>query len=114
MGRKVAESCHILSSHYISAVSMFSFPKRENIPEKRYPFQCDFYVKSQDMFIEVNGNWTHGDHPFDSNNEDDLKTLKEWEEKAKTSKYYQNAIYTWTDLDVRKQNFAKENNLNYP
>ena len=40
MGRKVAESCHILSSHYISAVSMFSFPKRENIPEKRYPFHC--------------------------------------------------------------------------
>ena len=40
MGRKVAESCHILSSHYTSAVSMFSFPKRENTPEKRYPFHC--------------------------------------------------------------------------
>ena len=22
-------------------------------------------------------------------------------------------IYTWTDLDVRKRNIAKENNLNY-
>ena len=22
-------------------------------------------------------------------------------------------IYTWTDLDVRKQQIAKENNLNY-
>lgn len=40
MGRMVAESCHISSSHYTPAVSMFSFPKRENILEKRYPSHC--------------------------------------------------------------------------
>lgn len=32
---------------------------------------------------------------------------------AKTSNYYKNAIYTWTDLDVRKVKIAKENNLNF-
>lgn len=26
--------------------------------------------------------------------------------------YYANAIYVWTDLDVRKHKIAKENNLN--
>lgn len=36
-----------------------------------------------------------------------------WKEKAKTSKYYENAIYTWTIRDVNKYNCAKQNNLNY-
>ena len=27
--------------------------------------------------------------------------------------YYNNAIYTWTNLDIRKYNIAKENRLNY-
>ena len=81
--------------------------------EEKYPFKCDFYIKSIDTYIEVNGNWTHGSHPFDRNNEEDIKKLKEWIEKSKRSKYYKNAIYTWTDLDVRKLNIAMQNKLNY-
>lgn len=81
--------------------------------DDRYPYACDFYIKSLDLFIELNLTWTHGEHPFDPNNEDDLNKLSRWKEKAKTSDYYKNAVYTWTDLDVRKQNIAKENNLNY-
>lgn len=81
--------------------------------DDRYPFICDFYIPSEDLFIEYNGTWTHGGHPFDENNLDDIFTLEQWQEKAKTSQYYQNAIYTWTVLDVRKQKIAKENHLNY-
>ena len=81
--------------------------------DDRYPFRCDFYIKSEDLFIEVHGNWTHNNHPFDPTNEDDIKQLNEWKEKAKKSKYYGNAIYTWTNLDVRKVQIAKQNNLNY-
>lgn len=81
--------------------------------DERYPFACDFYIPSEDLFIEYNKTWTHGGHPFDEMNLDDIYKLETWEEKAKTSKYYQNAIYTWTDLDVRKQKIAKENKLNY-
>ena len=81
--------------------------------DKRYPFACDFYIPSEDLFIEYNGTWTHGGHPFDETNLDDVHQLDIWKEKAKTSKYYRNAIYTWTKLDVRKQQIAKENNLNY-
>ena len=47
------------------------------------------------------------------NNLDDIYKFEQWQEKAETSAYYKNAIYTWTDLDVRKQKCAKENNLNY-
>ena len=85
-----------------------------------YPFVCDFYIKSEKLYIEYQGNWTHGKHPFDETNPDDLKTLQLWKDKSmevnfkgKQKKYYLNAIYTWTDLDVRKRTIAKQNNLNF-
>ena len=81
--------------------------------DSRYPFACDFYIPSEDLFIEFNRTWTHGGHPFDETNPDDISKLEMWEETAKTSNYYKQAIYTWTNLDVRKQKIAKENNLNY-
>lgn len=83
------------------------------LDKARYPFQCDFYIKSIDKFIELHKNWTHGGQPFDPNNSDCIKKLDIWKEKAKTSDYYKNAIYTWTDLDVRKREIAKKNNLNF-
>ena len=79
----------------------------------RYPFYCDFYIVEDDLFIELNAHWTHGGKPFDPNNEECIKQLNEWKEKAKTSQFYQNAIQTWTVRDVEKQRVAKENNLNY-
>lgn len=86
---------------------------RQYFDKERYPYKCDFYIKSEDKFIEVHGNWTHGGRPFDSNDEDCQKQLAIWKEKAKTSKYYQNAIYTWTVLDVKKTEIARKNNLNF-
>ena len=81
--------------------------------EKRYPFRCDFYIVEDDLFIELNNHWTHGEHPFDKNNPKDLQKLAEWQEKAKTSKFYQKAIEVWTIRDPLKIKIAKENNLNY-
>lgn len=34
----------------------------------RYPFNCDFYIKSEDLFIELNLFPTHGEEPFDQTN----------------------------------------------
>ena len=81
--------------------------------DTRYPFNCDFYVVEKDLFIELNAHWTRGGQPYDPDNPECQKQLLEWQEKAKTSKYYQNAIYVWTDLDVRKRKIAEENKLNY-
>lgn len=81
--------------------------------DERYPFKCDFYIIPEDLFIELHANWTHGKHPFDKNNPEDIEVLKIWKEKSKEHPYYSNAIYTWTDLDVRKAETAKLNNLNY-
>lgn len=90
------------------------FPENDIIrqyKEERYPFCCDFYIKSLDLFIEIQGTWSHGPHPFDKENPDDIKLLEEWKEKSKKSKYYEKAVIGWTIKDVEKRNKAKENNL---
>lgn len=78
----------------------------------RYSFQCDFYVKSLDLFIELNAHWSHGTHWFGSNNNDE-NTLSVWKDKAKASHYYRAAIETWTVRDVKKRQMAIDNHLNY-
>lgn len=78
----------------------------------RYSFLCDFYVKSLDLFIELNAHWSHGMHWFGSDNNDE-NTLSVWENKAKASHYYRAAIETWTIRDVKKRQMAIDNHLNY-
>ena len=77
-----------------------------------YPFACDFYIISEDLYIEYNGIWTHGHTPYIGSEENQIQ-LDDWKQKAITSKFYQNAIITWTVSDVKKRNTAKENKLNY-
>lgn len=79
--------------------------------DSRYSFACDFYIKSRDMFIELNAHWTHGHHWFDKTK--DSVTLDSWLEKSQDSEFYKNAVYVWTEHDLKKRETAKENNLNY-
>ena len=81
--------------------------------EERYPFACDFYIKSLDLFIELNLNWTHGGHKFNVNDEQDKQKLILWQEKAKSSDFYKKAIDVWTRLDPEKFAYAEKNHLNY-
>lgn len=79
----------------------------------RYPWKCDFYIKSEDLFIEVNYSWMHGGHPFNPNNEEDLKILNIWKSKMKDHQQYKSAINCWTINDIEKINTAKKNKLKY-
>ena len=38
---------------------------------ERYPFSCDFYIKSLDVFIEYQGFWSHNVHPYNPDSEED-------------------------------------------
>ena len=78
-----------------------------------YPFNCDFYIKDLDLYIEYNGTWTHGGRPFNKNDKDCIEQLNEWKEKAKTSSYYLSAISTWTYKDTRKLSIFITNKLNF-
>ena len=86
--------------------------------DPRYPYYCDFYIKSRDLFIECNFHWTHGSHPFNENNKEDLKLL----EIIRSKQYIdengkRNSFFTfedvWTNRDVIKLQTLKSNNLNY-
>lgn len=76
---------------------------------KRYPFYVDFYIKSLDLFIELNAHWTHGEHWFNANKDVDI--IEEW--SSKESDFYEIALNVYTKRDVEKRLFAKKNNLNY-
>jgi len=76
-----------------------------------YPFNCDFYIPSEDLYIECNFHWTHYKEPFNENDINCINNLNKW--KSKNTKFYNIAINTWTVRDVEKLRIAKENNLNY-
>ena len=76
-----------------------------------YPFNCDFYFPDNDLYLEIQGSWTHGYRPFNPNNKDDQLQLLEWQ--SKNNNFYNSAINTWTIRDARKREIAKKNNLNY-
>lgn len=98
------EAYHFLNKNASNIIRQYN-------KDKRYPWACDFYIPDLDLFIECNFHWTHGKHPYDSTSQEDISILNEW--NSKNTKYYINAIQTWTIRDVNKRNKAKENNINF-
>ena len=85
-----------------------------------YPFACDFYIKSLDLYIEYNGHWSHGKEPFNPNNLKHIEILNIWKQRSletnfknKKKQSYVDAINIWTIKDPLKYKTAKDNNLNY-
>lgn len=78
---------------------------------KYYPFHVDIFIEEIDTYIEYQGSWTHGGHPYNSNNVDDINLLNKWKEKG--TEYYLAAIDVWTRRDPIKRKTAKDNNLNW-
>ena len=97
---------------YKYLINTFSF---ENVDpqhyDDQYPYSCDFFIPGLKLYVEIQGSWTHGKHPFNPDDKKDNEKLNYW--KSKDNEYYNNAIYTWTDLDVRKRQCAKDNHINY-
>lgn len=78
--------------------------------DERYGFyECDIYVPSKDAFIECQFFKTHGGHPFDPNNADDIALV----EQLKHNKFCHHDYKTFSVRDPHKRELAKENNLNF-
>lgn len=97
---------------YVFLADVFGDVKR-NYRSDKYPFRCDYYIPKFDLYIELNASWTHGYMKYVSNDKTCEKQLAEWNEKAKASKYYRNAITTWTIRDPMKRQIAIDNKLNF-
>lgn len=71
----------------------------------------DFYIPELSLYIECYFDWIHGGKPFKNDFED--KQYLTWVKKSKTSDKYKQALYTWTDLDIKKIRYFIENGLKY-
>ena len=105
---------------YELLLNKFKIVKRQYKDKNIYPFYCDFYLPIENIWIEYNGSEFHYGRPYLDNDIDkyEVELLKQKSEqrKRKTGKQksiYDSIINTWTILDVKKRNIAKENNLNY-
>lgn len=83
---------------------------REYKDKDRYPYRCDFYIKSLDLFIEVQGYYTHGKEPYNPNYIKHQILVQKYKERYGSNCQ---AITIWTIKDVEKRNKAEENNLKY-
>lgn len=93
---------------------------RNMLVDNRYPYHVDFYIKSRDLFIELNGDMSHYFHWFNLNSERDQQVVQSWTEnmhrlESQTGKKsrYRKYIETWTGSDVLKRECARKNQLNY-
>ena len=77
---------------------------RGYIDKDRYPFNCDFYVKSKDLFIEYQGHQTHGYAPYDDTNSEHKEYLIKMQSHKIDTK-------TWTIRDTNKLKVATQNNI---
>lgn len=75
------------------------------IGDSRYPYNCDYYIPSKDLFIEYQGHQTHGPDIFDKDNEEHIKYL---------IKYQDNGVdmSTWFKRDPQKLKTAIDNKIN--
>ena len=90
--------------------SRFPTVVRQYKDKNRYPYFCDFYIPELDYFIELQGYYTHGKHPFDPNSNEDLQLIEYYKKK-----YGEDCqpITIWSIKDVEKRECAKEHNLNF-
>lgn len=79
---------------------------------KEYPFKADFYIKSLNTYIEYNGYFTHKDHIFNNFDDEDILEKERLEQlKLNGDRWASNILYTWTNLDVRKNSYRDKINL---
>ena len=90
--------------------SRFPTVVRQYKDKNRYPYFCDFYIPELDYFIELQGYYTHGNHPFDPNSNEDLQLIEYY--KKKYGEDCQ-SITIWSIKDVEKRDCAKRNHLNF-
>lgn len=88
--------------------------------KNRYPFICDFYIPSLDLFIECQYSMFHNKRPYIGNDNDinEVKLLMEKsnirkQKTGKTKSRYDMVIDTWVNRDPIKRKIAHQNNLNY-
>lgn len=98
---------------YELLLRQFDDVERNVVVDDRYPWHVDFYIPSRDLFIELNGDISHGGHWFDANDKSDQQRANSWQQNSAASARYERMLHVWTDTDVQKRNAAMLHQLNY-
>lgn len=87
-----------------------------------FPFNADIYLPDYDLYIEYQGSHFHNTYSF-MGTKDDFDVLQTYYDKSQKLKkesgdsekltQYDNMIYVWGDLDVRKRVYAQDNHIRY-
>lgn len=105
---------------YDKIKSKYQDTEHSYFKDSRYPFNCDIYIPSQDLFIECHFSQYHHYKPFDKNCIGDLAELSRLNHIINSpyftndyKKEYIDIIKTWTITDPKKLKTFIDNKLNY-
>ena len=109
-----------LEENYLYELLLTKFPDTiQQYMSEIYPFKCDFYIPSKNLYIEYQGHWKHGKEPYIGTKKQKEK-VEYWKKKSEEinfkgekKKTYKDAIYNWTIHDPLKRKTAKDNGLNW-
>jgi hypothetical protein len=105
--------CNTLKPLYPDIMQYYKDERYAN-PRNGRRWECDFYIPSIDLFIEVQGFRTHGGHPYNKRSIEDIVTVDKLNREYSDGKLFsKDILYTWTKVDPFKRYIAKLNNLNY-
>ena len=72
--------------------------------DERYPYDCDFYIKSKDLYVEYQGHQTHGYEPYNLDSQEHQAYLRKMLDKGYD-------MTTWVTRDVKKLRTAISNKI---
>ena len=108
-----SDKCRSKDESKIYKILVEKYGKDDVLKEYRnklYPFHCDFYIKSKDLYIEYQGFYLHGKEKF-IGEENQLREIKELIKK--NDSVSEGKIQTWAFMDIVKRKIAKINKLNW-
>lgn len=83
---------------------------RQYKDKNNYPWNCDFFIPNINLFIEFQGYYTHGNHPYNKDSKEDNLLVNEYRKRYGDKCQ---AITIWSISDVKKRDTAKKNHLHW-
>ena len=104
-------------------IESLGYKVERHVKDSRYPFVCDLYLPEYKLYVEYQGSQYHTNSAF-INSDDDLEKFEDLKLKSEQYKrehpddkrkrnFYDDVIYVWSDLDVRKRTYAYDNEVNF-
>lgn len=118
------ENAHMQKSHMEDEVAKYiaslGYVVERHHRTEEFPFNADIYLPKYNLYIEYQGSHFHNTYSF-MGTQEDFEQIKIYYQKSQEIKestdvektQYDNMIYVWSDLDVRKRVFAQENSVRY-